>query len=416
MTDVLTTDMATAIEERGTYVRNMCALWRHDARLAMAVEGVHPEDVPEVEAAKDGAWTVKVGGGGTMRNAEGGIRNGNDERRTMNDETGDTAHESRLTNHGSRGAVGVYLHSRYRPVQEAEAWAEGQKVGDRYAVAVSGFGLGHHVKALFEKMPEDALLVVGEPNLGVLKAGLRAVDCAEMLGSGRVMIFTSLDRGVLVERLEPRSALFTAGAGMLLASHPASVQVAPGFHSPFQKLILEFISFTRTGFITLMLNNVTTCRNIANNMGRYVTTPPIDLMRDAYKGKPAVLVAAGPSLAKNMHLLNEVVGNAERGTRNAEGETGDEDVRRSAFGVQRSAVIIAVQTMLKPLLAAGVEPDFVTSLDYNTVSTRFFENLEESAGGRELKRVHLVAQPTANWNVLDVFSGAGGGGGVGGCR
>ena len=45
---------------------------------------------------------------------------------------------------------------------------------------------------------------------------------------------------------------------------------------------------------------------------------------------------------------------------------------------ERSAVIICVQTMLKPLLAAGIEPDFVTSLDYNTVSTRFFENLEES--------------------------------------
>ena len=139
-----------------------------------------------------------------------------------------------------------------------------------------------------------------------------------MLGSGRVMIFTNLDRGVLVERLEPRSVLFTAGAGALLAAHPASVQVTPAFHAAFQKLITEFISFTRTGFLTLMLNNVTTCRNIANNLGRYATTPPIDVMRGAFKGKPAVLVAAGPSLAKNMHLLHEVVGNSEFGILNAE--------------------------------------------------------------------------------------------------
>src|SRR5437763_9444636 len=131
-----------------------------------------------------------------------------------------------------------------------------------------------------------------------------------------------------------------------------------------------------------MLNNVATCRNIANNLGRYATTPPLDLLRDAFKGKPAVLVAAGPSLAKNMHLLHELVGNAEPGT--------------------RRAVIIAVQTMLKPLLAAGIEPDFVTSLDYNTVSTRFFENLEESGS---TGHVHLVAEAKANWNVLDVFNG-----------
>src|SRR5205085_5338307 len=126
--------------------------------------------------------------------------------------------------------------------------------------------------------------------------------------SNRVMLFTSLDRGSLVDRLEPRSVLFTAGAGTLLASHPASLQVEPAFHRAFQKLITEFIAFTRTGFLTLMLNNVATCRNIANNVGRYATTPPLDLLRDTYKGKPAILVAAGPSLQKNMHLLHEVAG------------------------------------------------------------------------------------------------------------
>jgi hypothetical protein len=163
-------------------------------------------------------------------------------------------------------------------------------------------------------------------------------------------------------------------------------------------MIAEFVAYTRTGFITLMLNNVATCRNIANNLGRYATTPPIDLLANAYPGMPAILVAAGPSLQKNMHLLHEI--------------KGDKD------GHGRRAVIIAVQTMLKPLLAAGIEPDFVTSLDYNTVSTRFFENLEESAaageaggraaGGRAAGgpgRVHLVAEAKANWNVLDVFPG-----------
>jgi len=166
--------------------------------------------------------------------------------------------------------------------------------------------------------------------------------------------------------------MLTAGAGTLFAALPTSLQIAGDFHAAFVKQMTEFVAFTRTGFLTLMLNNVTTCRNIANNIGRYATTPPVDLLKGAYAGKPAVLVAAGPSLQKNMHLLHEVKG---------------------------KAVIVSVQTMLKPLLAAGIEPDFVTSLDYNTVSTRFFENLEESS-------VHLVAEAKANWNVLDVFGGS----------
>jgi hypothetical protein len=347
----------------------MMALWRTDPRLAMLLEAIPEEEIPSVEPAKDGNFTVRAG-------AAGG------------------------------GGAGVYLHSRYRPVQEAQAWAAAQKIeegGGRYAVVVSGFGLGYHLQALFDRMPEDAVLVVGEPNLALIRAALGAVDLSEMLASGRVMIFTSLDRGVLVDRLEPRSVLFTAGAGTLLVSHPASVQVEGAFHRAFQKLITEFIAFTRTGFLTLMLNNVTTCRNVANNLGRYATTPPIDLMRDVFKGKPAVLVAAGPSLAKNMHLLKELVGEKPeaRGEKSAGGDGG---------AAPRKAVIIAVQTMLKPLLAAGIEPDFVTSLDYNTVSTRFFENLEESGSGGH---VHLVAEAKANWNVLDVFSAGGGAAGRG---
>ena len=314
----------------------MNALWQYDPRLAMAVETVHPDDLPSAEAARDGNLTVRMNG--------------------------------------------ISLHSRYRPVQEAQTWAANVKCEEKYAVVLSGFGLGYHVRALFERIPDEALLIVAEPSLPLIKTALQHIDLADILASGRLMIFTSLDRGGLVERLEPRSVMLTAGAGTLFASLPTSMQIAPEFHAAFTKQITEFVAFTRTGFITLMLNNVATCRNIANNLGRYATTPPADLLQNAYVGLPAVLVAAGPSLQKNMHLLHELKN-----------------------GGGGKAVIIAVQTMLKPLLAAGIEPDFVTSLDYNTVSTRFFENLEESGS---TGRVHLVAEAKANWNVLDVFTGS----------
>ncbi len=345
----------------GGYVRNLSALFHHDPKLALAIEAVHPDDVPPIETARDGAPTVRV-----------------------------------TTAAGKH----LYLHSRYRPLQEAQAWAQSVKADDRYVVIVSGFGLGHHVRTLFDRLPEDALLLVAEPDLGLLKAALAATDLADALASGRLLIFTDLDRGGLVDRLEPRSVLFTAGAGTLFAAHPASLQAdSAGFHAAFQKLITEFVSFTRTGFLTLMLNNVATCRNVANNLGRYATTAPLDLLHNAYANLPAVLVAAGPSLQKNMHLLYELLSDEEferarRHHPHLEARTSKQPTRR--------AVIIAVQTMLKPLLAAGIEPDFVTSLDYNTVSTRFFENLEESG---PTSRVHLVAEAKANWNVLDTFNG-----------
>ncbi|HUO10021.1 MAG TPA: 6-hydroxymethylpterin diphosphokinase MptE-like protein [Phycisphaerae bacterium] len=356
------------------YVANMRELWKCDARLAMAIESIHPLDIPHVEPTKDNHFTVKL--------------------------------------------HNLYVHSRYRPQQEADSWAASQKCDDKYVVIVNGFGLGYHVKALFARMPGDALLVIAEPNVALLRAAMETVDLSEMLASRRIFFFTSLDRGDLVNRLEPRSVMFTAGGGTLFASHPVSMQIAGEFHSAFQKMITEFVAFTRIGFVTLMLNNVTTCRNIANNLGRFATTPPIDTMHNAFAGMPAVLVAAGPSLQKNMHLLKELLGEEEKTeTRRHEGTKDHEEKTQNTKhktqnpgggdGIAprrgRKAVIIAVQTMLKPLLAAGIEPDFVTSLDYNTVSTRFFENLEESGS---TGRVHLVAEAKANWNVLDVFTGS----------
>ena len=51
--------------------------------------------------------------------------------------------------------------------------------------------------------------------------------------------------------------------------------------------------------------------------------------------------------------------------------------------------MIAVQTTLQPLLEMGVEPQFVTSLDYHEICTRFFEKLPATL------RTELVAEPKA---------------------
>src|SRR5436309_84881 len=117
MSQVLAEAPATTTTSGGHYVRNMIALWQQDPRLAAAIDAVHPESVPLVEPARDGQATVKI-----------------------------------FTDKGAP----LYLHSRYRPQQEADSWAATIKCEDRYALVVNGFGLGYHIKSLFAKLPEDA--------------------------------------------------------------------------------------------------------------------------------------------------------------------------------------------------------------------------------------------------------------------
>jgi len=124
--------------------------------------------------------------------------------------------------------------------------------------------------------------------------------------------------------------------------------------------------------VTLVANSRITCRNIANNLPRYLSTPPIDVLRERFAGYPGIVVSAGPSLQRNIDQLAALKG---------------------------KAVIIAVQTTFKTLLARGIRPDFVTSLDYHEWSKRFFE------GVSDFSHTHLVAEPKATWHVIDAYDG-----------
>src|SRR5690606_10154588 len=99
-------------------------------------------------------------------------------------------------------------------------------------------------------------------------------------------------------------------------------------------------------------------------------------LRDAATGKPAIVVSAGPSLRRNIDALK--------------------DPR-----VRERFVIIAVQTVLRPLLAAGIRPHFVTALDYHEISRRFYEGLTAEA----VEGITLVVEPKANPAILDAYPG-----------
>jgi len=62
-------------------------------------------------------------------------------------------------------------------------------------------------------------------------------------------------------------------------------------------------------------------------------------------------------------------------------------------------IVITAQTTLRPLLDRGIEPDFVTALDYHEISRRFYEGLPPLPG------VTLVAEPLANHTILESFPG-----------
>ena len=325
------------------YMKNMEVLWRENPDLAKIIDSVPDEELIECERTKNGEFTCQLIG---------------------------------------ENEKPLYLHSRYDPVKEAEKWADGtmelarkqqEKNEGRIAMCyvVSGFGLGYHVEALHKRLKGDIYLIISENNIALIRTALALRDLSDLLADNKILFITRNDRDEIFKRLYNYGTTITLG----IVFTRNMQNICQKFHNSVHKALNEFVSFLRSHTISVLANSITTCTNIANNIQAYVECGTVNVLKNRFKGYPAVVVSAGPSLQKNIDLLKEI---------------------------RDRVIVIAVQTTLKPLLAKGIKPDFVTSLDYHEVSKRFYEGLQD-----QLSDIHLVAEPKVSWHVLDKYMGHG---------
>lgn len=281
---------------------------------------------------------------------------------------------------GGDGAVvgtleGRSLASKRRALEEARALAEGVDPEKAAVGCVMGFALGHHVRALHDRLGRKSAVIAFEPDLGLLRAVLERVDHSAWLGLGRCVIVTDPDDAPgLTRSLHGIEGLL--GLGVEIVDHPASKARLGDRAAHFGRTVGEVVRTTRTQLVTTMVHATVTMRNAMMNSERYAACSGVLPLKDACPGRVAVTVAAGPSLHKNLSLLAEP-------------------------GVRERVVIIAAQTVLKPMLAAGIRPHFVTALDHHEISGRFYEGLTRD----DVRGVRLVVEPKANPAILDAFPG-----------
>ncbi len=289
-----------------------------------------------------------------------------EEERTELEPTRSGSWTARITTPGGP----TYLHSRYDPEEEARRFAASVTMEEKYCFVVNGIGLGYHLRALYDRLRGDAFIICCEPTVALIATALTCIDLTDMIAAGDLILLTNADKARLHEQLQPHSALLMLGTRFV--PHGPSMRADEAGHAEITKSITEFIAYTRMTMVTAVRNARITCKNIAMNLVTQVTTPPIDMLRNRFAGDPAIVISAGPSLGRNIDQLGDLKGRA---------------------------VLCAVQTVLKPLARRGIEPDFVTSLDFHELSTRFFE------GVSGLQNVHLVAEPKATWSVVDHYTG-----------
>lgn len=286
-----------------------------------------------------------------------------------------TTQEGAISATISESAGTRQLASLRRPREEAAALTADVDPVASGAVAILGFGLGYHAEALARKYKKMGVLLVFEPDVPLLRAVFEHVDHSEWLNLRNCVIVTDAeDQGEITASITGAEGIFMLGTRFL--DHPASKQRLGELAERFSATLSGALRATRTSIVTTLVQVDKTMRNLLGNIEAYANAPGITELAGAAHGKPAIVISAGPSLRRNIDLLR------------------DPQVR-SRF------VVIAVQTVLKTLLAKGIRPDFVTALDHDAISRRFYEGLTRE----EVEGVTLVVEPKASPAIFEAFPG-----------
>ncbi len=270
---------------------------------------------------------------------------------------------------------GTALCSRHRPLDEAARLASQLDLVEHAVIVVMGFGAGYHVRAIAERLGDSGIIVVFEPDLGLLRSVLEQIDHTSwMRGTQLLFVTDALDRGTLARKLEGAESIIAQGVAFL--EHPPSRRRIGDLAGQFTSNFAELVTASKITFMTTLMRSVDTVRNLLLNIDHYAGGAGIVDLEQAAAGRLAITVSAGPSLHRSLDLLAKP-------------------------GVCDRAVIIATQTTLRPLLAAGIRPHFVTALDFHEISKRFYDGISAD----DVRDVTLVAEPKAHPVILDVFPG-----------
>jgi cytochrome c-type biogenesis protein CcmH/NrfG len=264
----------------------------------------------------------------------------------------------------------VLLHNMEDPIGSAKRSADKQEMKAENASLLLGFGLGYLAVELARKLEKKHPIIICEADPAVLKTALTHVDLTTVLESDyiRILVGAEIDLQSWIHKLAVK--FMTAKVDVI--SYGPSVCLHP---EAYERLTQVAQKESRA----IILNRNTTIKagrrmmeNILCNFPDVLRSAGVKNLENLFPGRPAILVAAGPSLEKNIHLLREVSGRA---------------------------VIIAADTALRLLLPLGIKPDIVTTIDFNQKNFEKFANVPIDPD------ISLVYHPGGYYESIRAFHG-----------
>ncbi|HEX3047063.1 MAG TPA: 6-hydroxymethylpterin diphosphokinase MptE-like protein [Bacillota bacterium] len=272
----------------------------------------------------------------------------------------------------NQGQRKLWLNSVYNPEAEAERWAETltERTSNARTLILCGSGFLYHLKAIVSRRRFDKI-VCYEPNPLILRAVMEEVDLEELREVDFLWIsgvdhprnaqltseyLTSLILDMTLEVVSPYQELY-------------GVEIAA-----FQEKLAEWVRFNRCNLATMNLFSEQWLENYIQNLPHLSYSPGVRHFFQQFKGVPGIIVSAGPSLEKNLHLLKEL---------------------------RERAVIICAGTTLHAMAKQEVFPHFLALIDGGVSNKNIFGLIDHDF----MKQIHLIYNGRVNWEFLNDYPG-----------
>lgn len=243
----------------------------------------------------------------------------------------------------------ISYHSRYNPAQEATTILQNQLKENTNYVLLIGVGLGYIVQELIEKYP-NVRFSIYEPNLDVLSTFLNTFNLNKVRAQKLEMVFSS------PLELANFNKLYNN-----LADEKSQIIISPIANTLYKKEIEQFIKGLKTFLESNKDSTITDLRfqmrwttNSIVNFNEVLNSPNFfnHINVEKFKNKPALIVAAGPSLddeIENIRLIKE----------------------------QGKAYIFAVGSAVNTLIKNDIMPDALFSYDPTSKNAEVVKKVKE---------------------------------------
>ena len=230
------------------------------------------------------------------------------------------------------------------PIAAAADTAKRAKYLKGDVTIILGAGTGHLLHAVVKRKKKGHIVLMIDPEPWFIQTTLTQYDFSKPIESGELLfVAVTSDIAPAISILE--SAYTIEQWQSLIANYCSGMPVV--YSEPMEQITKALHSIhCNTG--TVMGAGYQIAKNDIDTLPYIMPHRGVKDLEGLFKGKPAVLVSTGPSLAKNVWRLNEV---------------------------QDRVIIIAVAQALRTLLAYGIRPDFITTVDFGEVNYSHFAGL-----------------------------------------